>query len=129
MKEYQGWAEWADKYKPIRNRISEAGEMFETYGAELDYVKAVDPKYVWTRVSGDMSDLIVAGYAYVNIFGDYVTELPWENETDTVLLSVEKECECFSEDEAVMQERGTQDLGDPDCAMCEGYGLITEYVG
>ncbi len=129
MREYQGWDEWADKYQPIWNRISDTGQMFETYGAELDYVKTVDPRCVWTRVSGDMSDLIVAGYAYVNRFGYYVTELPWEDETDSVLLSVEKECECFSEDEAVMQERGSEDLGDPNCTMCEGYGLVTEYVG
>jgi len=129
MREYQGWDEWADKYQPIWNRISDTGQMFETYGAELDYVKTVDPRYVWTRVSGDMSDLIVAGYAYVNRFGYYVTELPWEDEMDSVLLSIEKECDCFSEDEDVMQERGTEDLGDPNCDKCEGYGLVTEYVG
>lgn len=126
MNEIQGWDAWAEKYKPEENHIVTSNElMFETYGEELEYIKSLDPKYVWTSVQGDMSDLIVAGFAYVNRLCYYVTEIPWEDEDEYVLLSVEKECECYSEERA--DEGG--EYGDPDCKLCEGYGLVTEYVG
>lgn len=119
--EILGWDAWAEKYKPIKNKFTNDpdGTMFETYGEELEFVQTHDPKYIWTWVTGDMCDIIVAGYAYVNRFGYYVTEIPWEDENEYVLLSVEKECECYDE------ESGE---GSEDCKVCEGYGLVTEYV-
>jgi len=127
--EYQGWQKWEDKFKPIHNHFSNDPDqqMFETYGEEVDYVTKADNKYVWTWIQGDMSDLIVAGYHYVNRLGYYITELPWENEYDLALLSVEVECECYSEDEEVMESRNDE-MGDPNCQECEGYGLVTKYV-
>lgn len=120
--EIQGWGAWAEKYKPIKNTIRNNGdEQFETYGEELEFIQAQDPRYVWTNVQGDMSDLVVAGNAYVNRLCYYVTEIPWEDEDEQVLLSEEKECGCYSED----YEDG--ELGSPDCQLCEGYGLITVY--
>jgi hypothetical protein len=127
--EYQGWDEWAEKFKPIKNKFSKHDElMYETYGEEVDYVRAIDPKYVWTYVDGDMCSLIVAGYHYVNRIGYYITEIPWEDDMDSVLLSVENECECYSEDEEVLAER-KDNWGDPDCDKCEGAGYVTDYVG
>lgn len=127
--EYQGWNAWADKYKPKKNHLSKYGEMmYETYGEEYDYIKTVDPRYVWTWVSGDMCDLLVAGVAYVNRLGYWTAEVPWENEEDYVLLSVEKECVCYSEDEEMLVKRD-DNWGDPDCVECEGAGYVTEYVG
>ena len=124
--EILGWNAWAEKYKPIKNKFSKHDEiMFETYGDEVEFVQAQDPRYVWTSVQGDMSDLIVAGYAYVNRLSYYVTEIPWENEDDYVLISVEKECECYDEEDLDNGGEG----GNPDCKLCEGYGLVTEYVG
>ena len=129
--EIQGWSAFADKYKPIKNHITKYPDindeltMFETFGAEFEYVKEQDFRHVWTWVDGDMSSLIVPGIAYVNRLGYYVTEVPWENDLDYVLLSVEKECECYDEERA---ENGGE-YGDPDCKSCEGYGLVTEYVG
>jgi hypothetical protein len=98
-------------------------QMFETYGEELDFVCTQDNKYVWTWIQGDMSDLIVAGYHYVNRLGYYITEVPWDDEDDYALLSVEVECECYNED-------GYEDgeFGLADCPECEGYGLVTKYV-
>lgn len=128
--EILGWSAWADKYKPIPNKFSKQPNdlMYETYGEEVEYIQSLDPRYVWTNVQGDMSDLIVAGYAYVNRLCYYVTELPWENEEDYVLISVEKECECYSEDEDVLISRN-DNWGDPDCVECEGAGYVTDYVG
>jgi hypothetical protein len=127
--EILGWQAFVDKYKPIPNKFSKHKElMYETYGEEVEYVKTIDPRYVWTNVQGDECDLIVAGYAYVNRLSYYITEVPWTNDADMVLLSVEKECECYSEDEEVLVERN-DNWGDPDCDKCEGAGYVTEYVG
>jgi hypothetical protein len=70
-----------------------------------------------------MSDLVVAGVAYVNRLHYYVTEVPWENEDDYVLVSVEEECACYNEE-------GYEDgeYGKSDCDECEGYGYVTKYV-
>ena len=129
MQEIQGWNEFESKYKPIKNHFSKDPDevMFETYGEELEFVKAQDPRYIWTYLQGDMSDLVVAGYHFVNRIGYHISEVPWENENDYVLLSVQVECECYSEDEDVMETRN-YDYGDPNCTKCEGYGMITEYV-
>lgn len=127
--EYQGWQKWEEKFKPMKNHLvaDPDQQMFETYGEEVEYVIKQDPKHIWTWIQGDMSDLIVAGYHYVNRLGYYITELPWENEYDLALLSVEVECECYSEDEEVMESRNDE-MGDPNCQECEGYGLVTKYV-
>jgi hypothetical protein len=125
--EILGWQAFVDKYKPIPNKFSKHKElMYETYGEEVEYVKTIDPRYVWTWVDGDMSSLICAGFCYVNRLGYYITEVPWTNDADMVLLSVEKECECY--DEEAMDNGDRQEYGDPECDKCEGYGLITEYV-
>ena len=127
--EYQGWDEWANKYKPIPNKFSKHNElMYETFGEELEFVKGANNAHVWTWVQGDMSDLIVAGASFVNRLGYYITEVPWNDIDDYVLLSVEKECDCYSEDDDVMESRNGE-YGDPDCDKCEGAGLYTEYVG
>jgi hypothetical protein len=127
--EIQGWNEWEKKFKPIHNHIlnDPDQQMFETYGEEVDFVLKQDPKKIWTWIQGDMSDLLVAGYHYVNRLGYYISEIPWENEDDYVLLSVEVECECYSEDEKVMESRNGE-MGDPACDECDGYGLVTKYV-
>jgi hypothetical protein len=124
--EYQGWSAWEEKFKPIKNHLSGYPDevLFETYGEEVDFVANYDNKYVWTRLQGDMSDLICAGYHYVNRLGYYITEVPWDDDMDYALLSVDVECECY--DEARLDNEG--EAGDPDCAECEGYGYRTEYV-
>lgn len=130
MQEIQGWNAFAEKYRPEYNHINgntdEYNHSFETYGVELDYVKAQGNNRIWTRVQGDMSDLIVAGYHLVNRLEYYVTEVPWDNEYDYVLLSEEVECECYDEEAVDNGER--EEYGDPDCTKCEGYGRVSEYV-
>ncbi len=130
MTEILGWSAWADKYKPIPNKFSNdpSNVTYETYGEEVEYVKSMHPNFIWTNVQGDECDLIVAGYAYVNRLSYYITENPWENEEDYVLISVENECECYSDDEDVLVER-KDNWGDPDCDKCEGAGYVTNYVG
>jgi hypothetical protein len=124
--EYQGWKAWEDKFKPIKNHFRKDPDetLFETYGEEVEFVQKADNKYIWTWIQGDMSDLVVAGYHYVNRLGYYISSVPWDNEDDYLLLSVEEECECYNED-------GYDDggAGNPNCQECEGYGYVTKYVG
>jgi hypothetical protein len=124
--EYQGWSKWEEKFKPIKNHFRDPQHeeiIFETYGEEWEFIKAQDPRHVWTNIQGDMSDLVVAGVAFVNRLHYYVTEVPWENEDDYVLVSVEEECACYNEE-------GYEDgeYGKSDCDECEGYGYVTKYV-
>lgn len=122
MSKEMTWSEWEEKYKPIPNPFKDYQDqlMFETYGEEYEFVKTkIDSQQVWTYVDGDMSSLIMAGFGIVNRIGYYVTEIPWEDSMDYVLLSVEEECECYDEETCE---------GKPDCELCEGYGLVTKYV-
>jgi hypothetical protein len=124
--EYQGWSAWEDKFKPIKNhfRNDPDEQMFETYGEEVDFVSNYDNKYVWTYLQGDMSDLIVAGYHYVNRLGYYISSVPWGDEDDYALLSVQEECECYDEN----REDNDGEFGDAECPECEGYGYVTKYI-
>ena len=124
--EYQGWSAWEDKFKPIKNhfRNDPDEQMFETYGEEVDFVSNYDNKYVWTYLQGDMSDLIVAGYHYVNRLGYYISSVPWEDEDDYALLSVQEECKCYDEN----REDNDGEFGDAECPECEGYGYVTKYI-
>jgi hypothetical protein len=77
------WSQWTDQYKPIKNHFSNDPdyEMFETYGEELEFVMAQDPRNIWTYMDADGGSLIVEGYHLVNRLGYYITEKPWsENE-------------------------------------------------
>lgn len=76
---------WIDEYKPIPNHISSTsgweidgvGIMFETYGAEVEFVSQQPDNHVWTWIDGDEGTVIVAGMAYVNRIGYFVTEKAW----------------------------------------------------
>lgn len=129
MEEIQGWQAFVDKYKPIPNKFSNQPDdyTFETYGEEVEFVKSQDIHNIWTWVDGDMSSLLVPGFAYVNRIGYHVCEIPWTDEDEYVLLSVETECDCY--DEEAMDNGEREEYGDPACTKCEGYGLVTEYVG
>lgn len=123
------WDTWVEKYRPIPNPIASSPAvddvlMYETYGEELELIKQTNPNNIWTMVDGDMSTIILAGWHFVNRIGYYITEVPWTDERETVLISVEVECECFDQDR---YDEG-EEAGDPECNQCEGYGLRTEYL-
>jgi hypothetical protein len=64
--------------------ISSCG--FETYGEELEHVRAQDPHVVWTLVEEDGAELIVAGMRSVNRQLYLITEVPWTDEDTVVAL-------------------------------------------
>ena len=74
---------WEAKYQPMDNHIdTNAGDKFETYGEELDYVLSIansEPARVWTLVDGADGNLyIVDGYHLVNRVNYFVTKNPFE---------------------------------------------------
>jgi hypothetical protein len=76
--------EWENKYEPITNHLdsdaSFEGMMFETYGDELEFVKAQTNNRIWTFQDGDYGDLIITnGYHLFNRIGYFVTRVPWED--------------------------------------------------
>ena len=82
--------EWDAKYKPVTNHLDDNasfdGVMFETYGEELDFVRAQPLNKVWTMVDGDNDEVvIISGYHLVNRIGYFVTENPWEDDISIVV--------------------------------------------
>ena len=123
--------EWVEMFKPVKNHITKYPdehseyEMFETYGAEVEYVQSkIEENLVWTYGDGDMCSYISSGYGFVNRIGYYVCTVPFDPEvTYQIILSTEEECECYDEEDL---ENGGEG-GNPDCKICEGYGLVTVY--
>lgn len=77
---YLSWDKFAEIYKPIKNHIDkDAGMFFETYGQEVEFVKAQPPQNVWTMLDVDDDEnfepVIINGMHYVNRINYFVTEV------------------------------------------------------
>jgi hypothetical protein len=121
------WKEFEEQFKPIKNHFRNDPDeiMFETYGEEVEFVKAQNPNTVWTWADGDMCSFISSGYHFINRIGYHITEIPFEENTEyEIILSTESECECYDED----REDNNGEFGDANCEKCEGYGLVTNYA-
>jgi hypothetical protein len=73
--------DWCDTYKPIKNHIdnnaSFNGEMFETYGDEVAFVKEQPEDRIWMYGDGDDGgSYIWSGWGFVNRLGYFITEVP-----------------------------------------------------
>jgi len=73
--------EWCDTYKPIKNHIdnnaSFNGEMFETYGDEVAFVKEQPEDRIWMYGDGnDGGSYVWSGWGFVNRLGYFITEVP-----------------------------------------------------
>jgi hypothetical protein len=84
------WDKWVEKYKPVKNHMTDApvdGFMFETYGKEVAHVKRVarkTPNKVWTMVDGDNCKCYaIPGWHFVNRIGYFICEVPFPTEQDT----------------------------------------------
>jgi hypothetical protein len=89
------WTEFEEQFKPINNKFSKDPDlkMFETYGRELDYVKAQPANTIWTYLDTDGGSVTVEGMHYVNRIGYYVTEVPYvEDDSYEVDLEMYPEC-------------------------------------
>ena len=84
--------EWFNTYKPIKNNLVESssfdGHMFETYGEEVEFVKAQDENRIWMLGDGDDGGMYIwSGWGFVNRIGYFVTEVPFPNNT-TIQIQV-----------------------------------------
>ena len=116
MSKFYTYDSWVELFKPIHNSISKYPDEslihFETYGDEVEFVKAqhaINPKTIWTEVDGDSGTYIVAGWHFVNRVSYYITENPWEDEYTEVPTWCYRQCDC-TEDEQY------EDVGfNPEC--------------
>jgi len=67
------------QYKPIQNHLvkdtSWDGCMFETDGAELQFVLQQDPNHIWTIIDGEDDLEIINGFFKINSIGYIITEV------------------------------------------------------
>jgi hypothetical protein len=122
--------EWCATYKPIPNNIVEDssfdGAMFETYGAEVAFVKKADPAYIWMYGDGDDGgSYIWNGWHIVNRIGYFITEVPCPADT-TIQVKVSsywfycEGCSAEIEDDGQLINEKYYDLGFcPECATVE----------
>ena len=122
---------WAATFEPMDNHLdssaSYSGKMFETYGDEFEFLKTIDVHRIWTLRSGEGSTAITAGLGWVNRLGYFVTDKPWTDDVDDVVLSEDVECECYKE-EGYTDKVGDVVDGNPDCPECEGYGYVDKWL-
>lgn len=129
--------EWCATYKPIKNHIdtnaSFDGEMFETYGKELEFVKAADEDRIWMYGDGDDGgSYIWNGWHIVNRIGYFITEVPCPPDT-TIQVKVSsywyycEQCSAEIEDDGqlINDKYGEFDCC-PQCATVEQLKEIEE---
>jgi hypothetical protein len=128
--------EWFDKYKPIKNHIDETssfdGHMFETYGEEVEFVKAQEENRIWMYGDGDDGEgHIWNGWHYINRIGYFITEVPCPADTDIQvnLNDYYYFCEnCHEEWEGNAGHLVNDTLGEIDkCPACATMEEIKEY--
>ncbi len=78
--------DWFNTYKPIKNNLVENSSfddhMFETYGEEVEFVKAQDENRIWMLGDGDDGGMYIwNGWGFVNRIGYFVTEVPCPPDT------------------------------------------------
>lgn len=71
------WNDFFDTYTVIQNHLDDNasldGAMFETYGPELEFVKAQDPNKIWTQIEAEGNVVIAQGFHFVNCLGYLIT--------------------------------------------------------
>ena len=129
--------EWFDKYKPIKNHLDENssfdGHMFETYGDEVEFVKAQDENRIWMYGDGDDGGgYIWNGWHFINRLGYFITEVPCPPDT-TIQIQVSVPwyfCEGCNEemqdpDNIIRDAFDEHDLEKcPECATIEEMTLV-----
>ena len=129
--------EWIATYKPIKNHIdtnaSFNGEMFETYGEEVEFVKQQNPNTIWMYGDGDDGGgYIWSGWGFVNRIGYFITEVPFpDNTTIQVQLTVPfyfcENCDSELEDPDNIIRDAFQEVDlekCPNCATIEEMTLV-----
>lgn len=83
--------EFYELLKPIKNHIDDNasldGNMFETFGEELDFVRQQENSHVWTYCEEDNTLFISSGYHHVNRLGYLVTENSYQGPEATIIIA------------------------------------------
>jgi hypothetical protein len=89
--------QFQDEYNLLPNRLDDnaswqdedgVGYLFETYGAELEFVRRQPIEHIWTYVDGDNGTLLLSGYHLVNRIGYLISLEPYHLGIDyTVVVS------------------------------------------
>jgi hypothetical protein len=115
MSKFMTYDKWEEIYKPIKNTISKYPDdsliHFETYGEEVEFVKAqhaINPKTIWTEVDGDSGTFILSGWHFVNRIHYYITENPFEDEDTEVPTWMYRECDCVEQNDGEYDEECTE---------------------
>ena len=129
--------EWIATYKPIKNHIdtnaSFNGEMFETYGEEVEFVKQQNPNTIWMYGDGDDGGGYVwSGWGFVNRIGYFITEVPFpDNTTIQIQLTIPfyfcENCDSELEDPDNIIRDAFQEVDlekCPNCATIEEMTLV-----
>jgi hypothetical protein len=87
-------AEWEDKFTLVPNHIQGYdAQLFETYGAELEFVRSQPDQNIWTQVDGDGGGLyIISGMHFVNRIGYYITKEAF-NPEDSIEVCIQEGCD------------------------------------
>jgi hypothetical protein len=103
--------EWQSGYSPIQNQVLPFGDergyegtLFETYGAELDYVIKVAnlyPRTVWTL---DDTGIICSGYHIVNRLGYFISLVPYRDNVCITVIDIDQQNCRFEMTQDLMQE-------------------------
>jgi hypothetical protein len=112
------WEEFEEQYKPIPNSITNVGYIFETYGEEDEFVRKQDPKNIWTYTDVGSGTAVYNGYHWVNRIGYYITELPYDEDTD---YEVDLDMDTCEECEEVIEFACQEDDGELTCTNCCGH--------
>jgi len=61
------------------------GRLWETYGPQVDYVRAQPNNLVWSLVDGEDGPVVITGFHHVNAIGYFVSKTPWTEEREITL--------------------------------------------
>jgi len=126
-----------EQFRFIPNQYDEFasfnGLMYETYGDEVEAVKAFDPAKIWMYGEGDNGgSYIWSGWGFVNRLGYFLSENPVPPNT-TIQIKISsywfycKGCKAEIEDEDQLINEKFYDLGFcPQCATVEQTKQIEE---
>ena len=130
--------QWFDTFKPIPNHIDDnasfqteegVGYMFETYGEELDFIKAQEPNRIWTYCDNDISGTsIFQGMRIVNRIGYFITTVPFDGSKDyQIQISSEDIYECPNCNEVWEDESAASHYDKlEDLEKCAGCATVEE---
>lgn len=98
MSDYLSIEEFFEKYTVNENHFEDnasfEGALFETYGAELNYVINQPEDRIWTWVDGENGTFLTQGFAHVNRIGYLITNEKYKvGDTVEYLVSLDNEDE------------------------------------